>query len=363
MKAILIMFLRVVAWLWLVLFGITFVYGIVDSIKTSGSVDFVSLFIVLILASPGLLILKFLKKPNEIKEFVHNKIDGVQIQRHQKEIEKTEAKRIKQELKEIELAKIEANKIESRRIVEAAKEERLRVKHEPFVNLQSSIDIIPVTLSDNPIYITRNAESVPEIKTTMFRTSDSRDKFGNFIVVDVETTGLSARRDEIIEIAAVKFLEFEPVECMTTFIKPQKAITEEITQINGITNDHVKDAPSIHQVVDSFVEYFGTMPVVAHNLSFDYKFLHANNIDLTKTKRKYFDTLEISQKMLKKYDEYKADKASERDADYEYDVLNHKLDTLCDFFEIHRPTSHRAMSDCIATGLIFRNMVYTKLEQ
>jgi DNA polymerase III epsilon subunit family exonuclease len=375
MKAFLIVLLRGAAWLWLVFLGFTFVFGVVDSKNAIGSIELISLFIVLVFAVPGVLILKFLKKPNKnIDEtsqpeaiqgsnFIQSKMAYIKNLQQQKEIDKAEAIRLKQELKEKEIAKLEADKIEAKRIEDEVKKDKLRAKYQPFVNLQNSIDLIPIKLVDDPIYKTRNNDPIPEIKTSAVRPSDSRDKFGNFIVVDVETTGLSARRDEIIEIAAVKFLEFEPVECMTTFIKPKNAITEEITDINGITNDHVKDAPSIHQVVDSFKEFFGTMPVVAHNLSFDYKFLHTNNIDLTESKRKYFDTLEISQKMLKKYDDYKADRAYDRDADYEYDVMDHKLDTLCDFFEIHRPTSHRAMSDCIATGLIFRNMVYTKLDQ
>ena len=353
---------KIISWVGVVffaLFGIAFIANIEE-----GSV--LAPFILAVISFGfALLFLKFaLKKPNKIAKVKNAHNTKFENSSSKVNVVKDPSKKqIAIMKKEEDLKKAEADKIEAKRIEEENKRILLEEKRRPFIELQESLTNVPITINKSDVTVIKNNASIPEIKTTLIRTSSTRASFGDYIVVDVETTGLSSRRDEIIEIAAVKFLDFEPVEYMATFVKPKKPISDEITEINGINNEHVADAPKIHEVKDSFIEFISDMPVVAHNLSFDFKFLHVNNIDLTQRKRRYFDTLELSQKALKKYDDYKAERAYDKDQDYDYDVFDHKLDTLCEYYGIYRPVSHRSVSDCIAAGLIFRNLVFDKLDE
>ncbi len=93
-----------------------------------------------------------------------------------------------------------------------------------------------------------------------------------YVVIDFETTGLSANEDEIIEIGAVRFKNGEVVEKYSQLIKPTNPISEFITNHTGITNDMTEDAPSINSVLSELIMFIGDSVIVAHNASFDMKF-------------------------------------------------------------------------------------------
>ena len=94
----------------------------------------------------------------------------------------------------------------------------------------------------------------------------------NFVVFDLETTGLNAVTNEIIEIGAIRFDTNKPVEVFHTFIKPYKKISAKITSINGITNKMVEGCPTIEEVLPRFIDFIGDDVLVAHNSDFDMKF-------------------------------------------------------------------------------------------
>ena len=105
-------------------------------------------------------------------------------------------------------------------------------------------------------------------------------KFNDFYAIDLETTGLSAARNEIIQIAIIKFRHFQPVEILTSYVKPRKGLKPETAAINHITEDMVADAPYIEQIMQSVDTFIGEKaPIVAHNLQFEYKFLEANGCE------------------------------------------------------------------------------------
>lgn len=163
-----------------------------------------------------------------------------------------------------------------------------------------------------------------------------RDFVGIAIFIDIETTGLKVT-DSIIEIAAIRFENGKP-------------IPPEATAINHITNDMVANAPDFKSIVPSLEKFVGNSNLLGQNLKFDLKFLYKNGYDYTKQNRKYYDTLEMAKEKLTKYDRRKP-------YDYEYDVDDYKLDTLCECYSIYRPDAHRALSDCLATGKLFLRMV------
>ncbi len=158
-----------------------------------------------------------------------------------------------------------------------------------------------------------------------------------YTVIDFETTGFSPENNEIIEIGAVKFSNGEPQKTFQTYIKPNKRIDSHITSINGISNEMVKDSPKEYEVLPKLLEFIGDDVIVAHNASFDIRFLLAaldkNNIE-HEFDNFVSDTLSLSRKcfpMLK----------------------NHKLETLKKHFRLDQYQSHRATDDCIVTGKIY----------
>lgn len=189
-----------------------------------------------------------------------------------------------------------------------------------------------------------------------------KGKYPEFVVFDTETTGLSPSRDRIIELSAIRFVDGVPTEIFETFINPEREISPEVSAINHITNDMVADAPTISEVLPSFEAFVGKSPLVAHNLEFDIKFLFYSGSIITDEPRKYYDTLAQSQKMLRKmkhkynreYDMW------EQDYDSDWDVIDYKLGTIAEYFDITFPCKHRASGDAMVTGKVFLKLIEKK---
>lgn len=185
-----------------------------------------------------------------------------------------------------------------------------------------------------------------------------RDKLGNFVTVDVETTGLSAGRAEIVEIAAVRFRGFAPVEKFCSLCAPRKGIDPSAAAINGITADMVEGKPRFDQIAGSLQAFIDKDNIVGQNLEFDLRFLWKGGLDFLAEKRRYYDTIEIAKRTLKKA-RYKYDKeygVRELDYDKEYDVEDYKLGTLCAYYGIDYFGSHRALADAYVTGKLLEKL-------
>ena len=205
----------------------------------------------------------------------------------------------------------------------------------------------------------RSVGEISELNYSNITKRTPRDKLGNFVAIDTETTGLNVTNSEIVEIAAIRFRGFEPVECFSTLCKPRKGISEESSKINGITEDMVADKPEFGFIVQALQDFIGEDNLVGHNLPFDLKFIVKYGVDLTKSsKRKYYDTLRISQHTLKKIKEKWDNEFMDYMPDYDgdYDVIDYKLETLCFYYGIPLSTAHRALDDCYATGLLLEKL-------
>ena len=134
---------------------------------------------------------------------------------------------------------------------------------------------------------------INSIKYSTITKSFNKDKLVNFIVVDTETTGLKASSGRIVQLSAVKYVDWEATEVWNSLIDPKMDISKSASDINGITNELVSGKPTIKQVAKSFIEFVSGYDVIGYNLPFDLKFLYAEGIDLTQTKRKYYDVLAL----------------------------------------------------------------------
>lgn len=196
---------------------------------------------------------------------------------------------------------------------------------------------------------------IPAFPTINYSNITARSKISEFVAIDIETTGLDPAEDRIVELGAVHYVDGIPVTRFQTFVNPQRPMPSDATRINKITDDMLTDAPTIEMVLPSFEEFIGDSALVGHNLEFDLKFLFHSGSNIITKNRRYYDTLAIARKMLKKPRSKwnREDQFYEADYDSDYDVEDHKLGTLCGYYGIVNAYKHRADSDACATGTLF----------
>ena len=161
---------------------------------------------------------------------------------------------------------------------------------------------------------------------------------GTFICFDIETTGFSANRDKITEIGAVKVVNGQITDTFSTFANPGMPIPAKITELTGITDAMVKDAPSQSEAVSAFLEFAGDNVLVAHNAPFDTSFIRKACENMN---REYnytsIDTVAISRAILT-------------------DIKNCKLDTVAKYLRLGDFNHHRATDDAEMLARIFINL-------
>lgn len=161
----------------------------------------------------------------------------------------------------------------------------------------------------------------------------------SFVVFDLETTGFSPTRNRIIEIGAVKVENGKITERYSTFVNPGVKIPKRITELTGINDDMVKDAPDIRDVLPQFLEFCKGCILVAHNAGFDYSFLCAKGEELgLSTEFSVVDTVGIARVLFPHQAKY-------------------TLDSVAKVLKISLVNHHRAVEDAEATAEIFEKMI------
>lgn len=169
------------------------------------------------------------------------------------------------------------------------------------------------------------------------------NKIPAFVAVDLETTGLEFEKDEIIEVALVRFENGAPVDSVDYLVRPESAkLRPFIESLTGISNEDIAGAEDFASLAGKISAFFGDMPLVAHNAMFDSRFLK-NALEKVGIpfNNPVWDSLTLSRIAYQ-------------------DVPNHRLDTLTQVLNIERSRAHRALPDAEACGKLFV-MAYEKI--
>jgi DNA polymerase-3 subunit alpha (Gram-positive type) len=169
--------------------------------------------------------------------------------------------------------------------------------------------------------------------------ADTQTIDSDFVVFDIETTGLSSARNHITEIGAVKVQKGKITDRWSSFVNPEEPIPANIVKLTGITDEMVKDAPKIHEILGDFLEFCKGCVLVAHNANFDVGFIRtaAERLNILFDVC-YLDTLQLARCLYP-------------------ELANHKLNNLAKHLSVALENHHRAVDDAKATADIFVKML------
>lgn len=163
----------------------------------------------------------------------------------------------------------------------------------------------------------------------------------DYVIFDLETTGISPNYDEVIEISALKVKGGEVVDEFNTLVNPGRKIPFGATKVNGITNAMVAEAPAFSHVLAEFLDFAEGLVLVGHNIArFDMKFIwrDAEQYFGEIPKNNYVDTLQVARKHLPKME-------------------HHRLVDLAEHYGISSEGAHRALNDCYMNQKVYECMV------
>lgn len=198
--------------------------------------------------------------------------------------------------------------------------------------------------NDLPFDVDERIKEIKELSKSIFLKSNYR----SFCALDLETTGLSAEQDRVIQIAIVKVINGEIVDNFSTYVNPKRHIKQAASEINNIYDEDVKEAKTIKEIFPEILNYIGKLPVVAHNADFDLEFLRQEYLRNFKTempKLKYKCSMKLWQRQ---YLQIQGEK-----------VPSAKLSTLVinllsdEEIKDYLNNQHDACCDAVATAKVF----------
>lgn len=165
-------------------------------------------------------------------------------------------------------------------------------------------------------------------------------KEDSYIVLDVETTGLSCAVHEIIEIAALSIVHDAVEAELSMLVQCQTSLPENISKLTGITDKMLQQQGiPLYQALLQFIAFVGNRSIVCHNAAFDFGFLHAacQRVGLSMFHNPCIDTLTLARRKV-------------------FDVVDYKLNTVADHFSMDTSNHHRALADCYLTYGIYKKL-------
>ena len=160
----------------------------------------------------------------------------------------------------------------------------------------------------------------------------------SYVVVDLETTGLAPKRDRILEIGAFKIIDGKCEERFHSLVNPGRPIPERVVALTGIDDAMVAGSEPVGRVIREFTDFAGALPLLGHNLMFDYAFLkHGAVNEKLDFERSGVDTLKICRKLFP-------------------NLESRSLEAMCRYYHIEQERAHRAADDARVTGLLFERL-------
>lgn len=159
-----------------------------------------------------------------------------------------------------------------------------------------------------------------------------------YVVLDLEMTGLSAKTDQVIEIGAVKIKDNKVIATMECLVNPKCKIPTRVSELTGITDEMVASARDKDEAISELLDFIDGYILVGQNINFDYSFLKQWAVNHKRPlEAKACDTLKLARVFL----------PSEQPK---------KLECLCAYFGIERKREHRALDDAIETWMVFEKL-------
>ena len=162
----------------------------------------------------------------------------------------------------------------------------------------------------------------------------------DYVVFDLETTGISCYEDSVVEISAVKVIGGMVEEEFSSLVNPQRSIPYAASRVNGITDAMVADAPAFDKVLAEFIDFTEGMTLVGHNIhSFDLKFIYRDSEKFYCgiPGNDYVDTLRLARKYLPQ-------------------LKRHSLTLLAEYYGISTEGAHRALNDCHMNQQVYEQL-------
>ena len=164
------------------------------------------------------------------------------------------------------------------------------------------------------------------------------EMINSYVALDLETTGIGARHEKITEIGMVKVIDGEMTDTYHTMVNPHREIPKRIVELTGITDDMVKDAPGIEEILNEVLAFTEDLPLLGHQIIFDYGFLVQAAVNQKRKFEKYgVDTLKLCRYLMPG-----AEKKN--------------LGAACAYFGVHQDTAHRALSDAYAAHDLYQEL-------
>jgi DNA polymerase-3 subunit epsilon len=154
----------------------------------------------------------------------------------------------------------------------------------------------------------------------------------DYVMVDIETTGLKPYEDEILELSAIRVRDNQIERTFSSLIQPTRPISSFITRLTGISNFMVATAPTMDQVLPTFLDFIRDDIIVGYNVNFDLSFIYDTAVKLYNypVRNDYIDVLTMARKLV-------------------HATENHKLGTTAKFYEVSYEGAHRGLTDCFIT--------------
>lgn len=161
----------------------------------------------------------------------------------------------------------------------------------------------------------------------------------NYVLVDIETTGLSPRTDEIIEIGAIKVKENKIIDTYNTLIKIDRNLNPFITKLTGITDKMLETGKETDKALEEFVKFTGNEIIMGHNVNFDINFIYDKCLSYLDyyLSNDFVDTMRIAKHILP-------------------DIQNYKLGTLANYFGVDYRSAHRGLKDVEITYEVYNKL-------